>query len=234
MKRVIRDYFFAFRIHNIKERYGGNNFANWYPLVYPLILMPIIMSGKLSTEPVAYIQHYGVTLIFLYSLFAAPLHPVVLPKLLYLCPMDASERRTFVRQAYVFKIGIGVAVSILGTVLLVIFTGLSIAYGAVFVLSTTAAIICSANMDGRNVQKCAETQRSAYIYSRKDGWEIVALVISMVSGYLMILGAQWQEDFSNMGGILITAILVAIELPFVVMTLKRSRQIIDAAVNYER
>ena len=37
-----------------------------------------------------------------------------------------------------------------------------------------------------------------------------------------------------MGGILITAVLIAIELPFVVMTLKRSRQIIDAAVNYER
>ncbi len=234
MKRVIRDYFSAFRIHNIKERYGGGNFANWFPLVYPLVIMPILAGERSAAEPVTYIQHYGVTLIFLYSLFAAPLHPVVLPKLLYLCPMDASERRVYVRQAYVLKIGIGMAMSILGTVLLVIFAGLSITYGAVFVLSATATIICSANMDGRNVQKCAETQRSVYIYSGKDGWEIAALIISMVSGYFMILGVQWQEDFSNMGGILITAVLIAIELPFVVMTLKRSRQIIDAAVNYER
>ena len=200
MKMVIRDYFFAFRICNIKERYGGRNFANWFPLLYPLIVMPILAGEKLSAEPVMYIQHYGVTLIFLYSIFAAPLHPVVLPKLLYLCPMDVSERRNYIWQSYVLKIGIGMTVSILGTALLVICTGLSIVYGTVFVMMVAATILCSANMDGRNVQKCAETQRSVYIYSGTDGWEIAALIISVAVGYFVILGVQWQAAFTRMGG----------------------------------
>lgn len=234
MKMVIRDYFFAFRIRNVKERYGGRNFANWFPLLCPLIVMPILAGEKLSAEPVMYVQHYGVTLIFLYSIFAAPLHPVVLPKLLYLCPMDASERRNYIRQSYVLKIGIGIAVSILGTALLVICTGLSVAYGTVFVMMVAATILCSANMDGRNAQKCTETQRSVYIYSGTDGWEIAALIVSMAVGYFVIFGVQWQEDFSGMGGILFGTVLIAIELPFVILSVKKSGRVIDAAVNYER
>lgn len=234
MKMAIRDYFFAFRLNNIRERYGGRNFANWFPLLYPLIIMPILTGERLSAEPIMYVQHYGVTLLFLYVIFAAPLHPVALPKLLYLCPMDVSERRGYIRQSYVLKIAIGMAVAVLGTALLVICTGLSVSYGMVFIMSEAAAILCSANMDGRNVKKCEETQRSVYIYSGTDGWEIAALIISVVVGFFVILGVQWQEDFSGMGGIVFSAVLIVIELPFVILSVRKSRKVIDAAMNYER
>lgn len=234
MKMIIRDYFSAFRIRNIVERYGGNNFANWFPFLYPLIIMPILVGEKMSAEPMMYVQHYGVALLFLYGMFAAPLHPVALPKLLYLCPMDASERRNYIRQSYVLKIIIGMAVVIFGTVLLIICTGLSAIYGVVFVMSEAAAILCSANMDGRNVKKCAESQRSVYIYSGTDGWEIAALIISVVVGFFVILGVQWQEDYSGMEGIFFLTILIVIELPFVILSVRKSKKVIDAAVYYER
>lgn len=233
MKIVVRDYFAAFRWSKIKESFGGNN-SGWWPVLYVYVLMPITSARNWERGPEHIICHICVATIVMFGAFSAPLHPIALPKLMYLCPMDESERKDYLKKSFFFKIIAGFVISVVGIALLVLFTELDIVYGAVIILAEMLYVLCSANIDGANIEKCIKEQHVSFIYGGEDVWGSVIRFISLGFALFVVLGIGWQEDFRTTFGAVFVGIMLVIEVPCVIRMLKKSMLAIEAATKYER
>lgn len=234
MKIVARDYFAAFRWSKIKESFFGRNFSSWWWIMYVCVLMPIMTPRNWERGPEHIFQHICVSLIVMFGAFAAPLHPIALPKMMYLCPMDENERKNYLQKSFLFKIFAGFVISVLAISVLVLFTGLDVFYGAVVVLAEMFFVLCSANIDSANIEKCVDGQHVSFIYGGEDVWAGVIRVVSLGYALFIVLGVGWQEDFRGGMGAVFVGIMLVLETPLTIRMLKKSKLAMEAAVRYER
>lgn len=118
-KYIIRDFFSAFHINNIKQ--NKTSFACIYLTVY-IICISIFSNRGWSDRQIAWrniLVENALFLPMIFSLCSVLAHPVQLAKMMYLCPMSPGERRTYIYGSYCFRIGVHMLVSIAGLCIVV-------------------------------------------------------------------------------------------------------------------
>lgn len=115
IKYLIRDYFDAFRIANLRQKLGTAFSKS--------ILLPVmcafsnIFVGQLQKSTFAWtdaVQFLAVLLPMWFSYFSMAVHPIQLSKMMYLCPMNEEDRRKYIYSSYLFRIIIHMSISFLG------------------------------------------------------------------------------------------------------------------------
>lgn len=233
MRMVIRDYFAAFRIDRIKAAFGsGNQFSGWWLIVYVLFIMPASLQ-VFAKSPDAIIRFYVTGVVLLFDMYAALLHPVSLPKLLYLCPMSEAERRDYIRKSYAFKIGFIIGLSVVVMSVLWLFGKINGIFGLVVIAETGAIAICNGIMAEARKDGCAGEKKSSDIFEGRDGWETLAIIVSIACAFFTMLYAVWMEDFWDIMSYVFVACIVCMELPLTILMIRRVKPAQERALNYE-
>lgn len=228
MKRIICDYFMAYRAGRWKT--AGINSATL--MIYCLAVFPCL--SRLYEKGALVIGTFYVTaVIILYTPYAAQLHPVTLPKLMYLCPMAASKRHAYLAGAYAFKVLFPVGIAALAMGLLAALWGVSVWYGACVVLAVAGEAVCTSLLRAERIAACTIKKQSAAFYGGADGWETYAMIVADFMGLFLIIISMWADEF---GGYLKWAVLVpmaVLELPITAKMLRRVPEALNAAVYFE-
>lgn len=228
MKRIICDYFMAYRAGRWKT--AGINSATL--MIYCLAVFPCL--SRLYEKGALVIGTFYVTaVIILYTPYAAQLHPVTLPKLMYLCPMAASKRHAYLAGAYAFKVLFPVGIAALAMGLLAALWGVSVWYGACVVLAVAGEAVCTSLLRAERIAACTIKKQSAAFYGGADGWETYAMIVADLMGLFLIIISMWADEF---GGYLKWAVLVpmaVLELPITAKMLRRVPEALNAAVYFE-
>lgn len=115
MKYIVRDYFGAFRIANLRQRQGTGR--NKIVLLPAIGIAVNILAGQLEettfvwTDAVCFL---AVLLPLCFSYFSMTVHPIQLSKMMYLCPLNDEERRRYIYGSYLFRIVIHMLICLLG------------------------------------------------------------------------------------------------------------------------
>ncbi|MBR1599795.1 MAG: hypothetical protein IJ661_12910 [Lachnospiraceae bacterium] len=122
---VIRDYFRAYRWNNVKHAWKTTSRTSASILVVLMfILVDFFWEEVNVVSRIIIYGAYGLPLVF--SWYATVIHPMALPKMLYLCPMDKNERRQYVVNSYIFKIAVSMIVSMSGLAVVIFNYGFDI------------------------------------------------------------------------------------------------------------
>lgn len=234
MKKVVRDYFAAFRIERIRTVYrGSNSFANcWYLAAYVLVVMPASL-GVFMKSPDVILRFYVTAVVVLFALYATLLHPVTMPKLFYLCPMSERERRDYIRKAFGFKIGFAMGLSALGMGGLWMLGKVNGIFGLLVVAETGAIAVCNSIEEQGQLSDCAGEKKSSIVYAGKDGWAVLAKIVSLCCVFFIMLYTVWSEDFWDIMAVIVVVCLVCLELPLTILMIKRVGPALERAMNYE-
>ncbi len=118
IKYIVRDYFEAFRLTNLRQRQGT--------ACSKIVLLPAmgiasiainLFAGQLEKSASVWtdtVQFLAVLLPLCFSYFSMAVHPVQLSKMMYLCPMNAKERSNYIYGSYFFRIAIQMSIGFLG------------------------------------------------------------------------------------------------------------------------
>lgn len=228
MKRIICDYFMAYRAGRWKT--AGINSATL--MIYCLAVFPCL--SRLYEKGALVIGTFYVTaVIILYTPYAAQLHPVTLPKLMHLCPMDVAERHAYLAGAYAFKVLFPVGIAALSMGLLTVLWDVSVWYGACVVLAVAGEAVCTSLFRAERIAACTIKKQSAAFYGGADGWETCAMIVADFMGLFLIIISMWADEFD---GYLKWAVLVpmaVLELPITAKMLRRVPEALNAAVYFE-
>lgn len=225
MKLVIRDYFTAFRSGRAKTDFNSN-----FLFIYVLVIMPLPFNlfgrgmGKIA-------EFYVTALVILYVLFAAPYHPVTLPKIMYLCPLDDAEKYTYIVKSYLFKVlfPVGIAMCVIGTLCV---TGImKSTHGILLIISVAGLSVNTSLLHADRIAACIGKKQSALFYGGTDGWETFATVVSVCVCLFLLYDSALGEDVI-MGIVLVC--MVFLELPLTIKVARRIRPTLDAMMHYER
>jgi len=121
-KYIIRDFFSAFRINNLKQ---NKVLFTWVYLTVYIICISTFANRGWSDRQIAWRNIIAENALFLpivFSLCSVMAHPVQLAKMMYLCPMSPEERRTYIYVSYYFRIGMHMLVSIAGLCIVAAYT----------------------------------------------------------------------------------------------------------------
>lgn len=227
MRQVMQDYFTAYRAGRWKAVGNG-----WFLLVYCLTVMPGMMQ-LFGRGIMQIIDFYVTAVVILFALYAAPLHPVTLPKIMYLCPMSAAARRTYIAKTYLFKVLFPIGLAVLGMGALVVFGKVNVGYGACVVLAVAGVSVCTSLFREEQITACIEKKQSAVFYSGADGWETLAVIVASFTSLFLLFFSVWAEDFEGMMGVVVFVCMAVFELPLTMMMARRIKPALDAAVWYE-
>ena len=117
MKLVVRNYFAAFRWNNIKEEMKKGEL--YYLLFYWLGIIPMLWGVWQTKEET--VIYYMLVFPMLFFELSIRIHPMRMPKIMFLCPMNKRMRKEYISKFICFRIlniilvgGIGIAVLMLG------------------------------------------------------------------------------------------------------------------------
>lgn len=114
-KEIIKDYFRAFRPDMIKEAWKSASPSLTFVWCVIIGEMMGIFFNRFLRDTVIML---AVLLPMAFAVFSGAVHPVRLKKMMYLAPMSQSERRSFIRDSYCFRVAASIAVSGIGVVIL--------------------------------------------------------------------------------------------------------------------
>lgn len=225
MKNIIREYFAAFRWTRIKESYYG---SNWWFFIYMLMIVPtIFLGGEVFETGKSALAFYSLILPVMFHLFAVPLHPFTLPKMMYLCPMTKQERRKYLEKSYVVKILFSLLIALLGeTILLVMGNYDAFMTGITFGL--TVLLIFATSLQTRAVGNGADWSKS------KDRWETVTLIFFLLQAVVLASEVATKEICSQTEKIVYLGILLFIDLPLTLKILSFWNETVERMMYYEK
>ena len=116
-KNLLRDYLFAYSGHSGQEKRKtiGSLFYIVFCGLWPTLILMDPKSGNLKLSWFAYLAVMFPTIA---GIMAMSNRPLVLPKILYLCPMDREERRKYIRNLYAFRIIFHMLIAFVAAVIL--------------------------------------------------------------------------------------------------------------------
>lgn len=227
-KRVIRDYFAAFRWEKSKE---ASKEGKWWMYPYVAFILPACL--QVFRDAQATVAYFLVMIPILFSLFVLSVYPAMLPKIMYLCPMNKEARREYLEKSRVVRITIATGLSFF-SVLVMALLGVTEWLYLVSVFSNhlmfTLVLTSVANED--DMGKLDANNQLAMNMDPKAGilW-LCMLVIVIITAFIQA-DVEW-EDISLLEGILLWAIPAALELPIVVWFCRRWPENVERALFYE-
>lgn len=226
--RVIRDYFAAFRVGNLKEKI---QFSNWWTFIYFLFLFPIIM--QYLDTPGDIVRHFCIMIPLMYSVFVLTLHPAVMPKILYLCPMSKAARKEYMEKSRWMRIVVSSGVSLLGVIGLWIQGATPWLYGLAVLINLILFHIVFASIVNKNGYGTldANGRRVMDMESKQGFMEGCMMLVTMITAIVQV-AFPWGE-LLWWQGLLWIGIPTVIELPIVIWFLRHWPQMVERALQYE-
>lgn len=117
LKNLLRDYFFAYsgRSREEKRKSIGSSFYIVFCGLWPAL---ILLDSKAGNFKLSWFTYLAVMFPTIAGIMAMANRPLVLPKIMYLCPMDGEERRKYIRRLYTFRIIFHMLISLIIAVVL--------------------------------------------------------------------------------------------------------------------
>lgn len=225
-KRVIRDYFAAFRWGKLK---AGTEAGNWWMSIQFLFVLPVIW--KMYEREGAWLQYYLVVVPLLFISFVLSLYPAVLPKIMYLCPVSPKERREYMNKSRIVRIVIPMCLSLIGVVImgslgnchwilmLAVYT--NHLFFAIFAASVTQYGTLDAN-----------GKRVIDMDTKVGILQGCMLVIAIITAFIQA-GFAWDGNTGWVAWVLLCGIPTAIELPIVIWFCRHWPEAAEKAMLYE-
>lgn len=228
-KRVIRDYFAAFRWEKIKAAYQK---SNWWIFINLLFVLPGCWQIYSNAEASA--RFYLAMVPIAFSLFVLSLYPAMLPKIMYLCPMSWEQRMEYLNKSRWVRILVPLVILIVG---LVVLSGMGMAPWTfcigVFInqilFSIFSASVINENGYGAldvNGKRVMDMDSKTGIF--EGGMGVVAVFTAFVYA-----GIIWDETMPWWGSLLLIAIPAALELPMVIWFCRRWPETVQRVLWFE-
>jgi hypothetical protein len=233
-KQVIRDYFLAFHIGNLKEAYKNDN---WWIFIY----LPLMTCTWFRDEGRGHIySQYAVMLPIVFALFQTPLFRLRLPKIMFLCPVDAAGRREYLVKQYWLKITVPVFLSLLAVITSMLWDKMS-GFTAACTLAETLMFTLGISIRSGIYAPGSLTDRRAGIdmpkkYEPLSVCEVLECIIGMLLMFVLMTMAGYGENFSTLEGwerVLILFSMVFIQLPITIKIMTYLKPALADAMDYE-
>ncbi len=228
-RMVVRDYFSTFRWSNLKACYKENSL---FAYVWLLWYVPLI-TGLYEEELEDWLKFLVVYAVLFFGMFAALLHPIELPKMMFLCPMSEAERRDYVMKSWLFKVIFPIALSILGMGALVLLDLTDLFWAAATIVVAAAGSLCTSFQARADVNRRGKGGNKKSMLEGHGVWESTGIVVSVIFDVLILM-LSLQDNPTLVGKSVIAAGILLLELPVAIKLLCRVKPAIDRAMSYER
>lgn len=219
LRKIAVDYFRAYSWRGIRERWkrNGGELAGMIGMIYPLIVVLFQME---SDEKMAFMLVY---LPMLYILFSVYMHPVGLCKMMYLCPMEADERRQYIRSSYRFGVFVRMSLAVIGAgMMMALYDCDMIAVTEILLNDLVMSLLIPSE---RNPVEGYGSIRKETLYM------ICMIVVAMLSNFILALAVADQDPGKAI--LIILAGIVLIQIPLMIGYRKYVRGELEAAAYYE-
>lgn len=216
---IIRDYFAMFRIGNLRK----NNLANKFSFV-PFYFIGMTLCGPFLSHAkfswcVAAVQ-FAVFLPIVLSYFSVLAHPVRLPKMMYLCPMQPEERRKYIYGSYFFRIGAHMLPGVLGVCIAIVYSYCDI-FSVIEMLLNDLMVALLINREQN-----AKGETSGMVIGE------IIFVIAILSSVIQFGIIADAEPDMGIKAVLF-AVFCFVQLPLEIKHLKSAEKQLQAAVSFE-
>lgn len=216
---IIRDYFAMFRIGNLRK----NNLANklsFFSLYFIGMTLcgPFLSHTKIFWRVAA--AQFAVFVPIVLSYFSVLAHPVRLPKMMYLCPMQPEERRKYIYNSYYFRVGVHMLPGVLGICIAVVYSYCDI-FSVIEMLLNDLMVALLVN-------------REQNTKGEVNGMAIgdIIFVIAILSSVIQVGIIADAEPDMGMKAVLF-AVFCLVQLPLEIRYLKFAGKQLQAAVSFE-
>lgn len=227
-KWVVRDYFAAFRWEKLKETSKG-----WgWMVIYLLLFYPTWLDVYDSERRT--LCYYVISVPILLTIISGSLHPIRLPKIMYLCPLTKEERKDYIRYSTIFCVLMnvllgGIAVMILLEAKIV---GLKIAGVLLWNMGTITLVFCGL------AKKKAQSANASVLEQASASGKVAGAInflISLATTIAIVAIFCWKEQ-SVTGWVewIFVGIVVLIQIPLMLSMLKARRTDMEDVASYER
>lgn len=210
-----KEYWRAFRLNNLKRLGKSDKEKLWfviYLLIYPFMIANN-WGDRSRNENILLYMAVIVPIVFVF--FSEIIHPVRLPKIMYLCPMTDDSRREMIRKSYYFRVCLHWGVQLLGLLAVNIYIG----YDPV--------IMPEYAVNSLLLSMLISTEKK-YGKGYQDVVKIVAIFLNVIMASSLI-----DRDDSLILKLVMLAVFLVVQLPFMRLSWIYIRSELENAVNYE-
>lgn len=204
-QKALLDYLESLKI-NIK---GKIEFAKVWIFVYMLVILPCTLAG--NGKGIALDSYYIMVIPVMFGIYSLSVAPIQLPKQMYLCPMEQSERHGYVRNMYWIKL---VTPILLGVIFHVTsaccgITGWIEAGLQIYALA--AMLICISILESQFLKPDREEKEDLHKKKvrRLQGVSITGMLIALFYKMILVYNVRWHWEEKSLFQIYSLVSLVA-------------------------
>lgn len=232
-KMVIGEYFKSLTWGNIKENanYGTFSFFLVY-IAWSPILQNVLENKEAWGTKEELIAWVCVVLPLVLGKLSAACFPAGLSKIMYLCPMNAEERKVYLNKKCVVRMAAPAFVSLIGAIIYLCMGGYFL-YAVAMVCNHGALYICLA-CDTNTYGMGTQDDKGNYVMDQDSKRGLMEFFIS-ITVYVTAAThmAVLAKEGSFVGGWLMLGIILAIELPMVIWFVKHWPEYVKKELYYE-
>lgn len=222
LKHMITDYMRAYRWMSLKEHLKTNLQLSFFAYWWFLALIGRFIFEKDSSNDYIAISAIYLPMIHIYT--SGIIHPIKLSKMMYLCPMNAVERKNYVRNFYYFRVFLHMGISVAGIIILILSTRCN---------AVSAAAIACNDLTISLSAICRETSRNnTNDLPPRWGTNMAILLIALISNTAWLVAITDARPHVTLRFILL-GILLFMQLPLSLSFHKYVKKELNAAANYE-
>lgn len=220
IKNLISDYLRVYNWDSFKKQWE-NNFSLSFVMFWVFFTCIGAMHAKENLPVNFYIVFLALYLPMWFTLFSGQIHSVKLEKMMYLCPMDTDQRRTYIYSSYYFRVILHMVIIVMGTVVLIPFSYCDVISAAEILLN--GLIISAFIPSGKNTREETETADV-----RKGIMTASALISNVIQAGIIL-----DDEPDIIPKLVILGALLLVQLPLSIKYYKWVKGELRAAVNYE-
>lgn len=220
IKNFISDYMRAYNWERFKEKWEVDFFTSFITFwAFFSSCGDLHATGRLTI-------HHCIVFLALYlpmyfALFSGQIHSVKPEKMMYLCPMDIHQRRTYIYSSYYFRVILHMVILVMGIMILFPFSycdGVSIAE-----ILLNGLIISGFIPSGKN------TRTEMEIVEVQKG---ILVGVAIISNVIQV-GIIMDHKPDIVPKTVLFVVLLFVQLPLSIRYYKWVKEELRAAVNYE-
>ncbi len=216
---IIRDYFAMFRIENLKKDNLANKLSFFaFYFIGMMLCGPFLSHAQISRRVIA--VQFAVFVPIVLSYFSVLAHPIRLPKMMYLCPMQPEERKKYIYGSYYFRIGVHMLPGVLGVCIAVVYSYCDI-FSVIEMLLNYLTVALLVNREPNAKGEVCGMVIGDMIF-----------VIAILSGVIQVGIIADAEPDMGIKAVLF-AVFCLIQLPLEIRHLKSAGKQLQAAVSFE-
>lgn len=229
LRNIICDYLNGFRWSRIKQVYHN---GGWWMYLYFFVFFPGLADFYKNAE--CAVIYYFIMFPVIFCMFASPLHPLGMPKVMYLCPMDRKQRRLYIKWTGYLHIAAVFLIGILGVLGLVIFIKIDWLCICGIMLNVILMSIFCCGINPKGFGSTAANGKRYMATNTKWGiCETVGMIATMLSELYYCYVLRWNGTESTWVKLIALGFGVLVQLPLAMHYLKGWQGAVERALDYE-